>query len=61
MRDKIKQRVRGAVKRLSGEYSSAAPDEVIAYSRPGVADESAEVVMAKLNRPSSKRKQNEKS
>lgn len=56
LRDKMKNRVKGMVNRLSGEHSDAAPDEVSPYAVPGVANEEAEVVMAKLNRPPPKRK-----
>ncbi|MCB9758716.1 MAG: hypothetical protein H6739_02655 [Alphaproteobacteria bacterium] len=51
LRDKIKKRVRGVVDRLSGEYSSAAPEEIKPYERPGIPNEEAEVVMARLKRP----------
>ena len=50
LRDKIKSKVKKVINNLSGEYSSEAPTESIPYER-GVADENAEVIMAKLNRP----------
>ena len=51
LRDKVKSKVRSVVDRLSGEYSSAAPEEITPYARPGVPQEDAKVVMARLKRP----------
>jgi hypothetical protein len=51
LRDKLLQRVKKATSRFSGEYSAPAPEEQEPYERPGVPNEDAEVVMARLNRP----------
>lgn len=53
LRDKIKNRLRDAVNRLSGEYSAVAPDPetVKPYERPGVPQEDAKVLRARLKRP----------
>ena len=56
LRDQMKSRVKGLVNKLSGEHSDAAPEEPTAtYTKPGVPNEEAEVVMARLNRPKKKR------
>lgn len=51
LRSQLKAGVRRAIDRLSGEHSDAAPDVRQGYARPGVPNEEAEVVMAKLHRP----------
>lgn len=51
LRDRLKNKLRTAVDRLSGEHSAVAPDSVETYSRPGQPNEEAEVVMARLHRP----------
>ncbi|MCB9743008.1 MAG: hypothetical protein H6741_02695 [Alphaproteobacteria bacterium] len=51
LRDRIKSKVKRVVDTLSGEYSSAAPEEIKPYARPGVPNEDAEVVKARLKRP----------
>lgn len=47
LRDKVKR----VINKFSGEYSQPAPTELKPYERPGVPDENAQVVMARLNRP----------
>ncbi len=51
LRDRLKNKLRNAVDRLSGEHSAVAPETVETYSRPGQPNDDAEVVMARLNRP----------
>lgn len=53
LRDKIKNRLRDVVNRVSGEYSAVAPDPetVQPYERPGVPQEDAKVLRARLKRP----------
>lgn len=51
LRDKFIRRAKKVVDRFSGEHSDPAPKEREPYARPGVRDDEAEVVMAKLNRP----------
>jgi hypothetical protein len=51
LRDRIGRRVRKVVDRFSGEFSAPAPEELTPYERPGVPTDQAEVVMARLNRP----------
>jgi hypothetical protein len=48
---KTKHKLRGALSKLSGEHSAAAPAVRQDYVRPGVANDEAEVVMANLRRP----------
>jgi len=55
-RNRIVRRVKQVADKFSGEFSDPAPDTVEPYARPGVPDEDAEVVMARLNRPKGKRK-----
>jgi hypothetical protein len=55
LRDKVKGGLKKIVSQLSGEYSAAAPEVPTAtYAKPGVANEDAKVVMARLNRPTPK-------
>jgi len=51
LRDRLLSKVKKAAAQFSGEYSEPAPEEQEPYERPGVPDEDAEVVMARLNRP----------
>ena len=51
---RIKGKVTEGLGRFSGEFSSAAPDDITPYER-GVEDAEQEVVMARLNRPSASR------
>ena len=50
LKDRLKNKIKKLIDSVSGEYSSVPPPEPIPYER-GTADENAEVVMAKLNRP----------
>jgi hypothetical protein len=52
---KTKHKLRGALNKLSGEHSAAAPSDRQDYARPGVSNEEAEVVMANLRRPGAAR------
>ena len=56
IRNRLIQRVKKVADRFSGEFSDPAPDIVEPYDVPGVPDEDAEVVMARLNRPKGGRK-----
>lgn len=51
LRDKVKKGVGRLKNKLSGEHSAIAPDEIKPYERPGVPDEDAKVLMARLKRP----------
>ena len=55
LRTRLLSRVRHIANRFSGEYSEPAPESLEPYVRPGVPNEDTEVVMARLNRPKSKR------
>ena len=55
LKDKFIKRAKKVVDRFSGEFSDPAPEEREPYARPGVRDDNAEVVMAKLNRPKGRR------
>ena len=55
LRDRLLSKVKKAAAQFSGEYSEPAPAERQPYDRPGVPDEDAEVVMARLNRPKGRR------
>ncbi|NOY26908.1 MAG: hypothetical protein GXP62_13635 [Oligoflexia bacterium] len=55
IRDRLSRRLRTVVDRFSGEYSEPAPDEIEPYDRPGQPSEDANVVMARLHRPSGRR------
>lgn len=50
-RNRILGRAKRIADRFSGEFSDPAPEESQPYDRPGIPNENAEVVMAKLNRP----------
>ena len=49
----LRSRLKRLIKEFSGEYSSAAPEETTPYARPGVPNDEAEVVMARLTRANS--------
>lgn len=51
LRDRMKERVKSVVNKLSGEHSAAAPETLEGYARPGTRNDEAEVVMARLRRP----------
>ena len=51
LRERMKQRMKSVVNKLSGEHSAAAPETLEGYSRPGTPNDGAEVVMARLRRP----------
>lgn len=51
LRDRVKERVRKLVGKVSGEYSAVAPEEITPYERPGVPDENARVIRARIPRP----------
>lgn len=59
IRDRIQRRVRQVVDRFSGEYSAPAPETREPYARPGAPADDAEVVMARLNRPTPGRSKDE--
>ena len=50
LRTKLKQSVKSAINKLSGEHSDAAPETMESYRKPGAPNEDAEVVMARLTR-----------
>ena len=56
LRNRLIRGVKKVADRFSGEFSDPAPDSVEPYARPGVPDEDAEVVMARLNRPKGRKK-----
>ena len=57
----LRSKIKNALTRLSGDYSSEAPAAQETYKKPGKPVEDAEVVMARLNRPSAaKVKQSER-
>ena len=56
IRDRLIRKVKKVAAEFSGEYAEDAPEEQQPYERPGVPNENAEVVMAKLNRPKRARK-----
>ena len=47
----IRRRLRNLMEKFSGEHSEAAPETRTPYARPGVPNDGAEVVMARLHRP----------
>lgn len=53
LRSRLKKHVGRILDQFSGEHSDAAPEERTPYARPGVPNDDAEVVMARLNRPKS--------
>jgi len=53
----LRDRIKSAMNKLSGEHSDAAPTEYSEkYTKPGKPNEEAEVVMARLNRPKRSKK-----
>ena len=53
LKSRLKKHVGRILDQFSGEHSEAAPEDRTPYSRPGVPNAGAEVVMARLNRPTS--------
>lgn len=53
LKSRLKKHVGRILDQFSGEHSEAAPDERTPYSRPGIPNDGADVVMARLNRPKS--------
>ena len=51
LRSKIKEKLKGVVENFSGEYSSAAPDEIKPYERTGTPGDPSKITRARLNRP----------
>lgn len=51
LRESLLKRARKVVNKFSGEYSAPAPEELKPYERPGRPADDADVVMARLNRP----------
>ena len=51
IRDKLIGRVKRVVERLNGDFSAVAPEQTQDYDKPGVPNEDAKVVMARLPRP----------
>jgi len=51
LRDKLKNRIKTTVNKLSGEYSAPAPEELTPYERPGVPDEEVEILRPRKTRP----------
>jgi hypothetical protein len=51
LRSKMKSKLKGLVENFSGEFSSAAPDEIKAYERTGVPSDPSKLPRARLNRP----------
>ena len=54
LRSKLKQKLKGVVENFSGEYSSAAPEEIKPYERTGVPTDGSKAPKARLNRPKNK-------
>ena len=55
LRDRLIRKVKQVAAEFSGEHSETPIDAPEPYARPGVPNENAEVVMAKLNRPKRKK------
>jgi hypothetical protein len=53
LKSRLKKHVGRILDQFSGEHPEAAPEDRTPYSRPGVPNDGAEVVMARLNRPKS--------
>ncbi len=51
IRERLLKKAKKVADRFSGEFSDPAPEEREPYERPGVPDEDAEVVMARIKRP----------
>ena len=56
IRERLLKKAKKVADRFSGEFSDPAPEEREPYARPGVPDEDAEVVMARIKRPSGRTK-----
>jgi len=54
IRERLLKKAKKVADRFSGEFSDPAPEDREPYARPGVPDENAEVVMARLKRPKGK-------
>jgi hypothetical protein len=54
LRDRLKTKLKDTVNRLSGEYSAAAPEEIIPYERNVTPTDDVQVVRARLKRPRDK-------
>lgn len=54
LRDALKQRIKTAVQRLSGEYSAVAPETIQPFERNLGEDPNRKVVRAQLHRPKPK-------
>jgi hypothetical protein len=52
LRDKLRNRLKNTVNKLSGEYSAPAPEELTPYERPGTPLEEVEIVRPRKTRPS---------
>ena len=52
--ERLIKKAKKVADRFSGEFSDPAPEETEPYAVPGVPDENAEVVMARLKRPRGK-------
>lgn len=55
LRSKMKNKLKGFVENFSGEFSSAAPEEIKPYERTGVPSDTSKLPKARLNRPKAKR------
>jgi len=55
LRSKLKEKLKGVVANFSGEYSSAAPEEITPYERTGEPGDPSKITRAKLNRPKKER------
>jgi hypothetical protein len=55
LRSKLKKKLKGVVENFSGEFSSAAPDEIKPYERTGVPTDPSKLPKARLNRPQIKK------
>jgi len=51
LRSKMKNKLKGLVENFSGEFSTAAPEEIKPYDRPGVPADTSKLPRARLNRP----------
>ena len=54
IRERLIKKAKKVADRFSGEFSDPAPEETEPYAVPGVPDDNAEVVMARLKRPRGK-------
>lgn len=54
LRSKMKNKLKGLAENFSGEFSSAAPEEIKPYERTGVAGDPSKLPKARLNRPKAK-------